>query len=125
GAGRIPAIGARNPVGLLHWLLDDLGAAGLHSLEGVVEVPRGQEDPAVRAFGHHRMMRRSSSVTPGSTTGGARRIEVSGWPGGPTVIQRILPCALRRSAATARLTSCRAAFAATTMRRRSRSAVMG
>src|SRR5262249_7455487 len=72
-AGGIPESAVANPVGLLHWLLDDLGAAGLHSLEGAVEVPRGQEDPAVRAFGHHRMMRRSSSVTPGSTTGGARR----------------------------------------------------
>lgn len=36
-------------------------------------------------------VRRSSSVTPGSTTGGARRMDVSGWPGAPTLIQRILP----------------------------------
>src|SRR5207249_1490114 len=33
----------------------------------------------------------ASSVTPGSATAGARRMDVSGWPGGPTLIQRILP----------------------------------
>jgi hypothetical protein len=37
------------------------------------------------------MVRRSSSVTPGSAAGGARRMDVSGWSAGPTVIQRILP----------------------------------
>src|SRR5260370_17893645 len=42
-----------NPVRLLGRLLDDLGAAGLHLLEGAVEVGGGQQDPAVGAFGHH------------------------------------------------------------------------
>ena len=37
------------------------------------------------------MVRRSSSVMPGSANGGVRTMLVSGWPGGPTVIQRILP----------------------------------
>jgi hypothetical protein len=38
------------------------------------------------------MVRRSSSVKPGPTAGGARRMDVLGWPAGPTVIQRIVPC---------------------------------
>src|SRR5271165_786189 len=42
-----------NPVGLLGRLLDDLGSAGLHLLEGAVEVGGGQQDPAVGALGHH------------------------------------------------------------------------
>src|SRR5215213_1947995 len=37
------------------------------------------------------MVRRSSSVMPGSAAGGCRTIDVPGWPGGPTVIQRISP----------------------------------
>jgi hypothetical protein len=37
------------------------------------------------------MVRRSSSVMPGSAAGGARRIDVPGWSVGPTVIQRIVP----------------------------------
>ncbi len=37
------------------------------------------------------MVRRSSSVMPGSVAGGAKRMDVPGWPAGPTVIQRILP----------------------------------
>ena len=35
------------------------------------------------------IVRRSSSVMPGSAAGGCRTIDVPGWPGGPTVIQRI------------------------------------
>src|ERR1022692_3323511 len=42
-----------NPVRLLGRLLDDLGSAGLHLLEGAVEVGGGQQDPAVGALGHH------------------------------------------------------------------------
>src|SRR5260370_13795871 len=41
-----------NPVRLLGRLLDDLGAAGLHPLEGAVEVGGGQEDDGVAALGH-------------------------------------------------------------------------
>jgi hypothetical protein len=37
------------------------------------------------------MVRRSLSVMPGSAAGGTRRMDVPGWPGGPTVIQRISP----------------------------------
>jgi len=51
---------------LLHRLLNDLGGAGLHSLEGAVEVPRGQKDPAVVPLALiAEIVRRSSSVTPG------------------------------------------------------------
>ena len=42
-----------NPVRLLGRLLDDLGSAGLHLLEGAVEVIGGQQDPAIGALGHH------------------------------------------------------------------------
>src|ERR1700736_3878032 len=42
-----------NPVRLRGRLLDDLGAAGLHPLEGAVEVGGGQEDDGVAALGHH------------------------------------------------------------------------
>src|SRR5665811_439009 len=42
-----------NAVRLLGRLLDDLGVAGLHPLEGAVEVLGGQEDPAVGTLGHH------------------------------------------------------------------------
>src|SRR5688500_5963075 len=41
------------PVRLVDRLLDDLGALRLDSLEGAVEVLGGEEDPPVRAFGHH------------------------------------------------------------------------
>src|SRR4051794_33235383 len=40
-------------VRLLGRLLDDLGVAGLHLLEGAIEVPGGQQDPAVGALGYH------------------------------------------------------------------------
>ena len=36
------------------------------------------------------MMRRSSSVIPVSAAGGSRRMDITGWSGGPTVIQRSL-----------------------------------
>jgi hypothetical protein len=35
------------------------------------------------------MVRRSSSVMPGSAAGGCSTMEVPGWLGGPTVIQRM------------------------------------
>jgi len=37
------------------------------------------------------MVRRSSSVMPGSAAGGCRTMDVPGWSAGPTVIQRISP----------------------------------
>src|SRR4029077_18515742 len=42
-----------NPVGLISWLLDDLGALGLQLREGTVDVGGGQDDDAVRALRHH------------------------------------------------------------------------
>jgi hypothetical protein len=39
------------------------------------------------------MVRRSSSVMPGSAAGGDRTMDVPGWSAGPTVIQRVPPCA--------------------------------
>ncbi len=44
------AVATRTALGRL---LDDLGVAGLHLLEGAVEVGGGQQDPAVGALGHH------------------------------------------------------------------------
>src|SRR3954466_3528985 len=40
-------------VRLLRGLLHDLGVAGLDPVEGGVELPGGQQDPAVGALGHH------------------------------------------------------------------------
>jgi len=37
------------------------------------------------------MVRRSCSVSVGSPSGGLSTIDVPGWPGGPTVIQRMSP----------------------------------
>src|SRR5882672_11664272 len=42
-----------NAVRLLGRLLDDLGAAGLYPLEGVVEVGGGQEEGGIGALRHH------------------------------------------------------------------------
>ena len=39
------------------------------------------------------MVRRSSSVMPGSAAGGCSTMDVPGWSAGPTVIQRIGPVA--------------------------------
>jgi hypothetical protein len=44
------------------------------------------------------MVRRSSSVMPGSAAGGARRMDVPGWPAGPTVIQRGVRVVVREEA---------------------------
>src|SRR3954454_21681743 len=52
-AGRVAEGAVTNPVRLDGRLLDDLGIAGLHSLERRVEVLGGEQDPAVGALGHH------------------------------------------------------------------------
>ena len=61
-ARRVTECAVAHPVGLFGRFLDDIGTAGLDPFEDTVEVLGGQKDPAV-----------------------------SGWFGGLTVIQRILP----------------------------------
>src|SRR5882757_5948582 len=52
-AGGITQGTVAHAVRLLGGLLDDLGAAGLQTLEGAVEVGGGQDDAGVGALGHH------------------------------------------------------------------------
>ena len=100
GAGGIAEGAVADPVRLLRRLLDDLGAAGLEPLEGAVEVLGGQHDDRVAALGHHLDDRAALVVgDAGVAAGGNRTMDVPGWSGGPTVIQRIpaYPTSLRTS----------------------------
>src|SRR6516165_8460187 len=69
-----------DPVRLLDRLLDDLGGvAGLHPLEGAVEVLGGQEDPAVGALGHH--LGDGAALVVGDAGVGGRRCQEDGRAG--------------------------------------------
>src|SRR5215204_5613507 len=68
-----------NPVRLLDRLLDDLGVAGLHSLEGAVEVLGGQEDAGVGALGHH--LGDGAALVVGDAGVGGRRMQDDGRAG--------------------------------------------
>src|SRR3954447_15158554 len=52
-AGRVADGAVADPVRLLHRFLHDFDTARLQPIEGAVQVPRGQQDHGVGAFGHH------------------------------------------------------------------------
>src|SRR5215213_651611 len=69
-----------DPVRLVGRLLDDLrGVAGLHALEGAVEVGGGQVHAGVGALGHH--LGDEAALVVGHAGGGFRRIQDDGGVG--------------------------------------------
>src|SRR5215211_3863361 len=61
-----------NAVRLLGRLLDDLGAAGLHPLEGALEAGGSQEDAGIGALGHH--LGDGAALVVGDAWGRVRRV---------------------------------------------------
>ena len=88
--GGVPNGAVPQPVVLIHRFLHDLGSRRFDPLECRIEVGacKVRTDMVPLAI-IARIMSRSASVTDGSAAGGSSTIEVSGWFGGPTVIQRM------------------------------------
>src|SRR5947207_10858525 len=62
-----------DPVRLVGRFLDDFGVAGLQSVEGAVQVLRGEVDACVGSLGHH--LGDGAALVVGDAGGGARRVE--------------------------------------------------
>src|SRR5689334_14057695 len=60
-------------VRLIRWLLDDLGTAGLHALEGAVHIRTAEHDGRVTALGHHLGDR--APLVVGEARVGGRRVQ--------------------------------------------------